>query len=85
MPLIVLAVSLSSPKFSSISRALKKYSKAAEYVWEKIQGRITERVYSMMGYKFTLRGLYRRAISKLLFNAGMRGWMRLSTLGENDA
>lgn len=48
---------------------LKKYPKAAEYVWEKIQGRITERVYSMMGYKFTLRGLYRRAISKLLYGS----------------
>lgn len=50
---------------------LKKYPKAAEYVWEKIQGRITERVYSMMGYKFTLRGLYRRAISKLLYGSSL--------------
>ncbi len=44
---------------------LRKYPDAAKYKWEKIQGKITERTYSIFGRTTTLKALPRKAFNKL--------------------
>lgn len=59
---------------------LRKHPGAAEYLWEKIQGKITDRVYNIKGHKFTLGGLYRKAVSKILFGSSLNSKWNMNPL-----
>jgi len=50
---------------------LRKYPDAAKYKWEKIQGKITERTYSIFGRTTTLKALPRKAFNKLFHTSSL--------------
>jgi len=50
---------------------LRKYPDAAKYKWEKIQGKITEKTYNILGHMTTLRALPRKAFNKLFHTSSL--------------
>ena len=54
-----------------IKWVLKKYSGAAEYKWELINGKITDKTITMMGHTTTLKALPRKVINKIFHKSAM--------------
>lgn len=50
---------------------LKKYPSAAKYKWEAINGKITEKIYNIMGYKTTLKSLPIKAYDKIFHKSSL--------------
>ncbi len=50
---------------------LKKYPGASKYKWEKIDGKITERMFNIMGHMTTLKTLPRKAFNKIFHRSSL--------------